>query len=253
MYRVWAAIWLTSVVAIVPCAAYADQTTAGISIIVVHGQHVEQNGIANAPLVPAPVLELSRRSRSLEVSAEGIPPLRSYAVGSNALGIRSIGLSYFQSSIRYWNKAGTFAAGVGETLYNQRTDYVIYSSSQLVTGQYDASRVVGARYEIVGRKPLGTQSGVELSLSVNPSLHGRMGWTDYQTFAGRLATLQLPPEWERGSQVQLVAQVDRRAGAFGLRYGIRYLNYIARFDDGTLADRNTFIMPFFGVTRAFGP
>ena len=135
--------------------ALADSTTtAGISIVFVHGQHTEQGGSARAPLVPAPVLSVSHRMRGFEIFAEGIPPLHSYPVGTNTLGIHSISLSYAQATTRYWNRSRTLGAGVGETLYNQQTDYLGWASPAFSNGQYDASRVAGARYEIVAALPL---------------------------------------------------------------------------------------------------
>ena len=48
-------------------------------------------------------------------------------------------------------------------------------------------------------------------------------------------------------------QRSGRFGSYTLLYGIRYLNYIAHFNaTGTLADRNTLVLPFLGFERTFG-
>ena len=233
--------------------AIADSTTAGVSIVLVHGQHTEQGGAADAPLIPAPVLSVSQRMRRFEFFAEGIPPLRSYPVGTNTLGIQAISLSFAQATARYWNRYGTLGAGVGDTLYNQQTTYLGWASPTFSNGQYDASRVAGARYELLGNLPLAGGRAVEASLAVNPSLHGRAGWTNYETVSGATTTYALPSASERGSQIEAILQLCRQTGRLRWRYGVRYLNYVAHFDDGSLADRNVFLMPFIGIDRFLGP
>lgn len=248
MCRVWALVLTASAALGGGGVARAGQTDAGVTVLLIHGQHVEQSGSANVPLVPAPVIDASHRFARLELSAEGIPPLGAFPVGANSLGIQSIGLSYLQGAARYWNAAGTFAIGAGETLYNQRTNYVMSSSNAFVLGQYDASRVAGALYEIAGKVQLhGIR--IEASVDVNPVLHGSMHWTDYQTVNGSTTTIDLQPDWERGSQFAAILEFSQPEGAFELHYGVRYLNYVAHFNDGSLADRNTFAMPFIGFSR----
>lgn len=226
-------------------------TAAGVSLLFVSGQHEEQNGSARASLVPAPLIEISHTSRRFEFLAEGIPPLRA-PIGDNQLGIQDIQLSYVSGVVRYWNRRRTFAVGVGETLYNQQTNYAFGSYASVSNGQLDASRVAGAQFEALGRIPAGGSDYVEISASVNPSLHGRMGWTNYETVQGATNTFALPPAWERGSEVLLGLERVHRFGRYEFSYGLRYLNYVARFDDGRLADRNTFLMPFAGISRALG-
>ncbi len=236
-----------------PQAVRADDgTTAGLSIVVVHGQHAEQGGTATAPLIPAPLIQASHRSGRFEIVAEGIPPLRSFPVGNNGLGLQNIALSYLSGSLRYWNKAGTFAAGIGETLYNQRTEYLGYVSPVFTEGQYDKSRVAGSLYEIVNRLPLRGGSVLETWLAYNPALHGHMTWTNFQTDRNGTFDQELLPDWERGSQIQAQVEIERPAGPFTVSYGVRYLNYQANFNGGFFADRNTFVMPFVGFTRRLG-
>lgn len=251
--RVWALLFLVCCPA-VPAAARAadDGTSAGISVVVVHGQHAEQGGTASAPLIPAPLLNIAHRFRNVEIDAEGIPPLRSFPVGNNGLGMQNIALSYLSGSVRYWNRRGTFALGIGETLYNQRTDYLGFSSPNFTEWQYDKSRVAGALYEAVNRLPLHGGSVLETWIAYNPVLHGRMSWTNYETFNGGTRTQDLLPDWERGSQIQAEVRLERPAGPYTISYGMRYLNYQAYFDGGFFADRNTFLMPFVGVTRRLG-
>lgn len=230
----------------------ADSRTAvGVSLLFVSGQHEEQNGSAKASLVPAPLIRISHGSRRVEFLAEGIPPLRA-PIGNNGLGIQNIQLSYVSGVVRYWNRQRTFALGVGETLYNQQTNYAFGSFASVSNGQIDASRVAGAQFEALGRIPTRHAGYVEISASVNPSLHGRMGWTNYETVQGATSTFALPPAWERGSEVLLGLENVHRFGPYEFSYGLRYLNYVAHFDDGRLADRNTFLMPFAGISRALG-
>ena len=252
--RVWCFAFAVTITVLIPRAGWAQQAAsqAGVSLVFVHGQHVETGGTTNAPFIPAPVLNASTRLRQFEITAEGIPPLRSYPIGNNGLGIQNISLSYVEGSLRYWDKTGTFAAGIGETLYNQRTDYVSFSDSNGSIGQYDGSRVAGTRYELVARRPLRFGDTIEASLAVNPSLHGLVHWTDYDIFRGRMHSFDLRPGYEAGSQVEAALRFDHAVGPYTLRYGVRYLNYVAHFSNGNLADRNTFVMPFVGIERSLG-
>lgn len=120
--RVWA---LGILCALGLCAnALADQTTAGISLGAAHGQHREVDGTATAPFVPAPIITASHRSGRLELSLRALPPV-GVAIANNDLGMKNFNLSYGDATLRLWNRRGTFAVGLGETLYNQRTRFLL--------------------------------------------------------------------------------------------------------------------------------
>ena len=241
-------------VAVAQAPAFADtgQTSAGLDVIFVHGQHAERTGSVETPLVPAPILRVSHRTGRVELIVEAIPPLGTYPIHDNVLGMQDIALSYGEGDLRYWNRSGRFALGIGETLYNQRTHYVNFSSPQLTLGEYDASRVTGAQYEAVERVPIRPNDVLEATLQINPSLHGRLTWTEYSTSASGTHSFDIGPGWESGSQAEAALQLEHRTGPWVFRYGLRYLNYVAHFNDGVLADRNTFLMPFVGASRNLG-
>lgn len=225
-----------------PLAARADGTTAGIAVTATHGTHEEAVSRIEAPFIPAPVLTLSHRRRLLEVVAEGLPPIGPFRVDNGGLGIKDIKLGYGDVSVRLWDPSDHVAIGVGESLYVQRTRYM----RSAILDQYDSSRVTGGRYEIVGQQHLGQTMRFVTSLAVNPRMHALLT----STFSGAgSAGAYSPPLPETGAQVDACARIERTNGNGTIAFGVRYINYSARFDDGRLADRNVFTMPFvaFGV------
>ncbi|HTV72336.1 MAG TPA: hypothetical protein VME66_01340, partial [Candidatus Acidoferrales bacterium] len=48
---------------------------------------------------------------------------------------------------------------------------------------------------------------------------------------------------ERGSLIDMSALLERRFKHSSLSYGIRNINYSAKFQNGNLADRNVFLIP----------
>ncbi len=117
--------------------------------------------------------------------------------------------------------------GAGELIYNQRTLYV-------PPGNADISRVAGVRYE-VGFAALRDRS-LHASFDIAPNLWGRFAVV-YSDGAVLTAT-------ERGSQTEFRLWDERAFARGSLSYGVRYVNYGARFTDGNTADRNTGAIPF---------
>lgn len=225
-----------------PLAARADGTTVGIAITGTHGTHQEAASRIEAPFIPAPVFSISHRRRLFEFVAEGLPPMGPFRVDNGGLGIKDIKLGYGDVSVRLWDPTGHVAVGVGESLYVQRTRY----ARSATLDQYDASRVTGGRYEIVGQQHLGQTMRFVTSLAVNPRMHAML--TSTFGGAGSVGVYSRPLP-ETGAQVDAGARIERTNGNGTIAFGVRYINYSARFDDGSLADRNVFTMPFvaFGV------
>jgi len=225
-----------------PLGARADGTTAGLAITATHGTHEEPGSSITAPLIPAPVFFLAHKRGEFEIVAEGLPPVGPFPVDNNGLGIKNIKLGYGDVSLRMWDPSGHVAIGIGESLYVQQTRYARTSSID----QYDASRVTGGRYEIVGQQHLGQTLRFVTSFAVNPRMHALLT----STFSGPGSVgLYAPQSPETGAQVDAGARIERSNGNGTVAFGVRYINYSARFDDGRLADRNVFTMPFvaFGV------
>jgi hypothetical protein len=259
LVRVWAiglmaCVWMTG-------AAVADETGATISIAGTHGTHRESGEVVTAPLVPAPILRITHKHRQYELLVEALPPIGPIGVANNGLGMQNVSLSYGDASLRYWNRAGTLAVGIGETLYNQSTQYLLGESNYFRNTVIDASRVAGVRYEFVGRIPAAHGDFTEAFVSVNPRLHGRLSWTRQLTITnlrtGQPITVPpytTPSVYELGSEVGAGVRYVHRSGPNEISVGVRYLNYVARFADGSVndfADANSFILPYISFARYF--
>jgi|SRR5579872_938344 len=239
-----------------PLSARADQTTVGVQLAGTHGTHRESDGTATAPLIPAPLLTASHSAQCWEVAAEGLPPIGPIPVGDNALGMQNVALTYADAVARYWNQSHTFAVGIGDTLYNQRTEFAREISPTVRGTEVDSSRVVGTRYELTFRKALSLTNGLEARVAVDPAMHGRFSYT--QTEQNGVVTFgpyTSPPSWERASQVDADAHFIHRFGTYAVLYGVRYLNYTASYTDPfqpRFADANSLIMPYVALQRYWG-
>lgn len=232
------------------------QTVVGIALTGTHGTHRELTGVATAPFIPAPIVDISHRMGQLEINAEGLPPMGPIGIANNGLGMKNVALTYADATLRYWNAPGTFAFGVGETLYNQHTDVLAEQSRFLQQNDTDMSRVVGARYEIVGRIRTNATDYVELLASANPSMHGRFSVFRQTIFSdGARYQFTSVPLWETATQVDVGARFVHRFGPFAVSYGVRYLNYTASYSGRPrqpFADANRLLMPYIGLERTIG-
>ncbi|HET9095523.1 MAG TPA: hypothetical protein VFN37_02580 [Candidatus Baltobacteraceae bacterium] len=248
--RVWAVLFVFLTFA--PAAAMADPTTIGVQLGATRAVHREEDGGVSA-LAPVPILTASHRSGCIEISAEGLPPVGPVGFTNNGLGMKDITLSYADAVARYWNPSHTVALGIGETLYNQRTDFL----ERFRGGQQaliDRSRVAGTRYELVVRRALRTRDAAQVSIAVNPAMHGRYTQTQMPQGAPGWG-FTTPPIWEHASQVDADARFTHAFGAYAISYGVRYLNYNAAFDSlwqPQFADANALVMPYVALTRTFG-
>lgn len=186
--------------------------------------HVEPSNNANAT-VPIPFVVLDAHLQRFEVTSE-LVPLPSIPISNSRSGIHSISLNYFDGALRYWFGPHRFAVGIGETLWNQQTEYLY------VPVQYDASRGAGARYEAGVSLPLGHRNYVETILAASPSIHARLSYTFGSP--GYAAS----PVSEEEAQTDIQAAFVAPARRWTLKYGVRYLNMTAKFDDGSFADAN---------------
>lgn len=252
--RVWALVFLVVISA--PCVSRADETTIGIALTGTHGSHRESGGVANAPLIPAPILAVSHRFKRFEIVAEGLPPIGTIPVANNGLGMRDISLTYADLSLRYWNRRGTLAFGFGETLYNQRTRLLAFQNTLFQGMDINESRVVGTRYEAVARLPLRLRDFVEAQVALDPSMHGRFVDARQTTYSNGHSFLFTPrPTWESASQVDAGIRYVHGFGPYAISYGVRYLNYTAAFTErpwSPFADSNSLLMPYIAIQRTWG-
>jgi len=253
--RVWAILLTAALLA--PQAAHADETSFGVQLAGTHGTHRESEGTVTAPLVPVPIVTASHRfGGCFEAAVEGLPPIGPIRIANNGLGMQDIALTYVDASLRYWNRNGTLGVGIGDTLYNQRTNFARMLDATHKGTELDHSRVAGTRYEILGRLPLGTRDEVRGTLGLNPAMHGRYSYTVHVTNGSRTTGFASPDSWERASQVDANVRFVHYTGNYALSYGVRYLNYTAAYTHWpapSFADANSLFMPYVGVQRFFGP
>jgi hypothetical protein len=191
--------------------------------------------------VPLPLIDLDARYRGTTLHLEGLPAL-TFAYGG-AAGRQSTRLSIINVTLRKSFTGGIFA-GVGQTIYNQRTFYPFDQSTDVAS---QGSRVTGARFEAGFIRPAFGTTRMEYVFAVNPSMRGLERTA--------LRTPSLSPEIlnpERAVQVDTSVRFVTALRRGDFIYGLRYLNYASRYDlhgtpvDGLLADRNVGLMPLIG-------
>jgi len=229
--------------------ASAEATQVGATVLIVHGTHLESGASAPIGAIPAPLLHARHDVGRFELFAEGIPPFGRVPLGNNGLGISGIELTYLNGVVEYRLSPAT-RVGIGETIYNQQTTYNQPPIDGFPAQQLDRSRLVGTRYQLDQTLWQTARVHLDLQLALNPHISANLG--------KHPEGLGVPPNiWvvlpEAGSQVDatLAATATSRK-RIGVRYGLRYLNLIMRFPDGSLADRNTLLVPFVDITAPFG-
>jgi ribosomal protein L28 len=239
-------------------SAHADtiQTSVGVTINALSGKHEVAGGnVDNVNFVPIPIFEIESRYRRTRLRLENIPSVP-FSYGDN--NAQSTRLGMLNVSLR--QALGSIVIGVGETIYNQHTYYPREFNIDGSTQQY--SRVVGLSYEIGQTIVLPHRQTLELRLGGDPVMHG----VQYSAASNTLCPLsrkKLKPNCdtvsyvsgvsERAAQLDIGARLTRRVGRGDAIFGLRYLNYTARYvtgtyfyGDGGLADRNVGILPLIG-------
>lgn len=154
------------------------------------------------------------------ISVPGTRPSVRYGQATPALGVFNGGVEFaLDSRGREW-------AGIGATIYNQRTP--LPALQQQVT-----SRIAGIRYTVRYREPLRGGRFVEALAGVAPVLFG----TDHFVYSDGV-TPQVNKD-ERASEVDASLAYGWRRNASEWLLGIRALNFSAKFvRAGDGADRN---------------
>jgi hypothetical protein len=210
---------------LIPIGARADEIALGGQLLSGNEAHVEQANNASVNY-PVPFAVLDARFKRIEVSGE-LVPLPTIPISNTTSGIHNLTLSYFDGTMRYWTGGRQpWCLGIGETLWNQQTSY-LYSPTQ-----YDASRGAGARYELGNAIPVFKHDYVETIIAASPTIHARLSYT-YGS-PGYASS----PVSEQESQVDLQIALVEPAGRWRFKYGVRYMNMTAKFDDGSFADAN---------------
>jgi hypothetical protein len=246
----------------VPAApAFADpfQATLTLSINPLIGSHeVGNSQVDRVDFAPLPLGELDLRYRREMLHIEGLPSV-TFDYTSNADGARSTRLSLLNLAYRHQIGAGWFV-GIGQTVYNQRTDYgteygeryyaaALGQTTYVDGSEVQDSRVTGMRFE-VGRTYVRGRDRIDIVIAGNPVMHG----VQYTQIGRGLicssngCTFGAPTftDLETAAQTDLEVRVGHRLSRHAdLQLGLRYLNYSAHYDapGNPLSDRNVGIAP----------
>ncbi len=210
-------------------SARAAETTIGLTLNATVGTHAEAGGSVRLPIVPVPMVTLDHREGRFALHLEGVPPIGPVAL-SNGDATK---LSLLDGAVRYAIAPHAWA-GIGETIFNQRTTYP--------GNETQASRVVGGRYELGATLWRSGGRQLDAQVTATPSMHGAI--TDVFTFS--VGPPLTATGSERASLVDAQAAWSATRGRSTLSAGIRWINYSARFGDGSTADQNRILTPFVG-------
>ncbi len=260
---------------LLPCRARADEPSIGITMNAASGVHVESNGTAQIPLLPVPIFSVQIPMKHFSIRAEMLPPFGSIAFHNGPLNLHSTKLGYAAGALFYALPGTGTRLGIGATLINQQTGYGQSSTLPIYTtfaggvpigaitfseDETNRSRVAGARFALVQRLMSSTNGSVDFTIAASPSMHATVykdivntdsltmpSFTHTDTFG---LSAKAP---ESASLVDMQVEARRRFNRLKLTYGLRYINYAARFDrTGILADRNCLVMPFAGLEVPVG-
>jgi hypothetical protein len=252
--RILVALLTAAVFSVAP--ALADSPSIGVNVDVVAGGRQKQSSqsTTSLPTIPVPMFFANVPIEHFSIFAEGVPPIGpvSYADGRGATQATKI--SYMMLEGRWHVPGGRFTLGAGSTLVNQATFY-----SRFTPVSEQSSRVAGFRLSAQARVENTLRSTTDLSAAFSPSMHG----IQHSYFRIPIFQCTSPPpgfagcrlvtdadDSELASFVDLQMSRGQRFGRYTLHYGLRYINYSAKYPDGIAADRERLIMPFVGMEFA---
>src|SRR5581483_3845484 len=258
MYRKIICLAALVVVAAAPAPALADQPSVGLNINLIMGsfQGSSRQG-ARLPTIPLPAITLNVPVGAFALRAEDVPPIGPFQYGDGFGGTQSTKLGYFNAIVAWHTPNNRYEFGVGTSILNQIT----YYSGSSVTEQ--ASRVTGLRLSGRVRLEDSGHTVTDLTIAASPSMRG-LQITRIQNPIPFIdpclpAPGPCPPTFssvldvEAASLVDVMAQRLQQHGAFQLRYGLRYVNYVAHFPAfNAPADHDVGFMPFAGVAFLLG-
>lgn len=239
-----------------PSFALADRPSIGVDLNLVLGRQKQSSqNTTSLPTVPVPMFSIRVPVKRFAVFAEGVPPIGPVSYRDGGGSTQATKISYMLAEARYRLPGDRFAVGLGTTLVNQAT----YYNRPYAFINEQSSRVAGLRFAFLAKLENRIAATTELSVGVSPSMHG----LQYSRFAhpltacrpfggfgagvGPCIVIRGVNDAEYASLVDVRATRGQRFGRYTLRYGMRYINYSARFPNGSAADRERLVMPFVGL------
>jgi hypothetical protein len=228
-------------------AAVADPVRVNATLTANFLDGVHNTGVTTdrITLVPIPLASVDARWRALSLHLEGLPSV-TFGYGPNGENAQSTRLSLLNPALRYAITPQTFI-GLGQTIYNQATYYGGVNPLVVGVAQEQYSRVTGIRYEIGHAIRLSATTHLDGTFAINPAMQG----LEYSVVAfGRSTRILADPEV--ASQIDTVVNIEHRTKHGAFIYGLRYLNYAAKYRatgtpfNGKLSDQNTGFLPTIG-------
>ncbi len=231
--------------------AAAATTRVEVQALWVSGNHTEIGGAAQALFLPAPLLRITTSEKRWAIFVEGATTFGRGLVAQNVgfnTGASSAAISYLNGVVRYHINALT-TLGIGETIYNQKS---LYDAIGFFGEPYaQASRVVGARFELRSEIYSTVHSRWHADLALNPRLTTDLVQYEPTNDAdGDEGILRSTPESGSLVDASISNRVENRR--YALTYGIRYVNEAMFYPYDQLAHRESLVVPFVGIARTFG-
>jgi hypothetical protein len=229
--------------------ALADSPVVGVNVNAVVGRQQQSSSRSTAlPSVPVPMFTANIPIKRFAIFAEGVPPIGPVSYADGRGSTQATKLSYMAMEARWHVPGERFTFGVGTTLVNQATYY-----SRFTPIGEQSSRVAGFRFSARALVEHSLRAQTELSAAFSPSMHGiQHSYLRYPAIIcsphmGFCRIIKDHDDAELASLVDIGASRLQRFGRYGLRYGLRYINYSAKYPNGVAADRERLMMPFVGL------
>ena len=201
-------------------------TTFGVEGLVLSGTHTQPFGSVQGTGAGL-FLQLDQAWPAVQLHVEGIPSVAIARINTT-LGPVTASVGMFSATARLrLDRAGRWWVGAGSEVLSQVTPIAGLS-------KVDASRLAGTRLEIVGHFPTAPNRFIEAQVGATPDLNGLL-----------VETRSLPNGAQSAASGAEVASLMDVSAAYGItrgnaeyRFGVRAINFAARFWDGREADRN---------------
>jgi hypothetical protein len=220
------AAFVAAVVVCMPAAPARCDTRVGLQGIILSGSHIEPKGTVRGT-GGGMFFRVDQRWPAVQLHLEGIPSVAIARIDTG-FGPVTANIGMFAATARFRAlRDGRLWVGAGTEVIAQQTPLVGLS-------KVDNSRLSGSRFEIVGRVPVATHRFIEGQIAAMPHLSGLLHQTT--TLSGGFQYTVVGPE--TASLMDVAAAYGITHGKTEYLFGVRAINFAAKFADGREADRN---------------